>query len=162
MAKKRTTKQRAKRTSAADSLAARQREDGYKVGPGCPPKECQFKPGESGNPKGNVKRRTHLWEYFTHYMGMTAAGIGKLDKTKLSLAEQAALRLAKAAAQGKRCPADRFARYSIDRDEGRPIEHLVLDEGADLSDARCEELARMLRQAWGEAQEARSGGDTNT
>jgi hypothetical protein len=24
----------------------------YKVGPGCPPKEHQFKPGQSGNPKG--------------------------------------------------------------------------------------------------------------
>jgi Family of unknown function (DUF5681) len=28
----------------------------YKVGPGCPPKEFQFKPGQSGNPKG-AKRR---------------------------------------------------------------------------------------------------------
>jgi hypothetical protein len=29
----------------------------YKVGPGCPPKEFQFKPGQSGNPKG-AKRKT--------------------------------------------------------------------------------------------------------
>jgi Family of unknown function (DUF5681) len=28
----------------------------YKVGPGCPPKEFQFKPGQSGNPKG-AKRK---------------------------------------------------------------------------------------------------------
>jgi hypothetical protein len=28
----------------------------YKVGPGCPPKEYQFKPGQSGNPKG-AKRK---------------------------------------------------------------------------------------------------------
>lgn len=29
----------------------------YRVGPGCPPKEFQFKPGQSGNPKGR-KRKT--------------------------------------------------------------------------------------------------------
>ena len=29
----------------------------YRVGPGCPPKEFQFKPGQSGNPKG-AKRKT--------------------------------------------------------------------------------------------------------
>lgn len=28
----------------------------YKVGPGCPPREHQFKPGQSGNPKG-AKRK---------------------------------------------------------------------------------------------------------
>ena len=28
----------------------------YRVGPGCPPKEYQFKPGQSGNPKG-AKRK---------------------------------------------------------------------------------------------------------
>jgi hypothetical protein len=29
----------------------------YRVGPGCPPKEFRFKPGQSGNPKG-AKRKT--------------------------------------------------------------------------------------------------------
>ncbi len=29
---------------------------GYKVGPGCPPKEYQFKPGQSGNPKGAQRK----------------------------------------------------------------------------------------------------------
>ena len=128
-----------------DSLAARQGKGDYKVGPGCPPKEYQFKSGESGNPKGNVKHRTHLWEYFAKYMGMTAAKIAKLDKTKLSLAEQAALRLAKAAAQGKRCPADRFARYSIDRDEGKAAEHLILDSSTELSDEECDELRKLIQ-----------------
>jgi uncharacterized protein DUF5681 len=28
----------------------------YKVGPGCPPKEYQFKPGQSGNPKGTKRK----------------------------------------------------------------------------------------------------------
>lgn len=34
-------------------------EGGYKVGPGCPPKEHQFKPGQSGNPNG-AKRKEPL------------------------------------------------------------------------------------------------------
>ena len=32
-----------------------QGQDGYKVGPGFPPREFQFKPGESGNPGGRPK-----------------------------------------------------------------------------------------------------------
>jgi hypothetical protein len=28
----------------------------YKVGPGCPPKEYRFKPGQSGNPKGAPRK----------------------------------------------------------------------------------------------------------
>jgi len=43
------------------------------VGPGRPPKEHQFKPGQSGNPEGPPKHRTHLWSYFCRYMAMTDA-----------------------------------------------------------------------------------------
>ena len=32
----------------------------YKVGPGCPPKEHQFKKGQSGNPKGAKRKAPHL------------------------------------------------------------------------------------------------------
>jgi Family of unknown function (DUF5681) len=43
----------------ADSAPAQTEtsDQGYKVGPGRPPKEHQFKPGQSGNPKG-AKRKT--------------------------------------------------------------------------------------------------------
>ena len=33
---------------------------GYKVGPGRPPREYQFKPGQSGNPKGAKRKRPSL------------------------------------------------------------------------------------------------------
>jgi hypothetical protein len=32
----------------------------YKVGPGCPPKEHQFKPGQSGNPKGAKRKQPSM------------------------------------------------------------------------------------------------------
>src|SRR5580704_10689130 len=34
--------------------------EGYKVGPGRPPKEHQFKPGQSGNPKGAKRKSRSL------------------------------------------------------------------------------------------------------
>ena len=51
-----TVKNKRKRTDtpAADNNAS---DDAYRVGPGRPPKEYQFKPGQSGNPKG-AKRKS--------------------------------------------------------------------------------------------------------
>jgi hypothetical protein len=40
------------RSDAAVSLKADPSDQGYRVGPGRPPKEYQFKPGQSGNPNG--------------------------------------------------------------------------------------------------------------
>jgi len=45
-----------RRADAAAAAATAASEQEYKVGPGHPPKEYQFKPGQSGNPKG-AKRR---------------------------------------------------------------------------------------------------------
>ena len=42
--------------SLAASAPTKTSEPAYKVGPGSPPKEYQFKPGQSGNPKG-LKRK---------------------------------------------------------------------------------------------------------
>jgi hypothetical protein len=41
-----------KRSNASQSLNTDPSEQDYRVGPGRPPKEYQFKPGQSGNPKG--------------------------------------------------------------------------------------------------------------
>jgi predicted phage terminase large subunit-like protein len=41
-----------KRSDAPQSLNTDPSDQGYRVGPGRPPKEYQFKPGQSGNPKG--------------------------------------------------------------------------------------------------------------
>ena len=44
------------RPSGAATASATESGEDYKVGPGRPPKEHQFKPGQSGNPKG-AKRK---------------------------------------------------------------------------------------------------------
>jgi len=119
--------------------------DGYKVGPGCPPKEYQFKPGESGNPNGQPKHRTNLWVYFTQYMAMTADERAKVDRTKLTAAQETALKMVEQAVKGKGCGFERLARYIVNREEGKAAEHLVLDEGVGLSHEECEQLRAQMR-----------------
>jgi hypothetical protein len=38
-----------------------------------------------------------------------------------------------------------FARYIVDREEGKAAEHLILDNGADLSDEECDELRKLIQ-----------------
>src|SRR6266536_4738965 len=45
-----------KRSNAPQSLNADPSEQDYRVCPGRPPKEYQFKPGQSGNPKGGKRK----------------------------------------------------------------------------------------------------------
>lgn len=138
-----------KRAPTTKKHVVRQRKPDYEVGHGKPPKEHCFKPGESGNPKGPPKHRTNLWVYFTSYMGMTNAELTKLDRTKLTAAQQTALTLVQNAKSGDGCGAERLARYIVDREEGRAVEHLVIDKDTDLTDAECEELRELIRETHG-------------
>ena len=54
----------------------------YKVGYGCPPKEHQFKPGQSGNPKGRPKKNNNFAEDVLEEMSemITVQENGKLKK----------------------------------------------------------------------------------
>jgi hypothetical protein len=121
-------------------------QDGYKVGPGCPPREYQWKPGESGNPKGNVQHRTNLWVYFTQYMAMTIEEREKIDRTKLTAAQETALKMVEKAIKGKGCGFERLARYIVNREEGKAPEHLILDNSANLSHEECEQLRAQMRE----------------
>ena len=128
-----------------ESNAVNHGDDSQPVGPGHPPKEYQWKPGESGNPNGQPKHRTHLWTYYCQYMGLTADERAKIDRTKLTAAQETALKMVEKAVTGKGCGADRMARYIVDREEGKAAEHLILDNGTDLSDEECEELRTLIQ-----------------
>jgi len=45
---------------APASLVVRAQTDSYRVGPGRPPREHQFKPGQSGNPQGAKRKDTSI------------------------------------------------------------------------------------------------------
>ena len=136
----------AKRAPTTKENAVRQdRKPSY----GKPPKEHQFKPGQSGNPDGPPKRRTNLWVWFCKYMAMTDAQIARLDKNQLTQSQQTALGLVKRVKAGEKTGSTRMARYIVDREEGKAVEHLVIDRDVDLTDAECEQLRELIRRNHG-------------
>jgi len=117
------------------------------VGYANPPDEHQFKPGQSGNPNGPPKHRTQLWTYFCRYMNMTDADIKNLKKSTLTQSQQTALKLVENAKEGRYSGSERLARYAIDRDEGKVVEHLVINEDQNvLTDEDCERIREVLRR----------------
>ena len=116
---------------------------GYKK----PPEETQFKPGESGNPAGPPVRRTQLWVWFCKYMALTDAELAKLDRKKMTQAQQVALRLVENAKDGKYSGSERLARHVFDREEGKAVEHLVIENENTLSDEECEQIKNLLKQS---------------
>ena len=129
-------------TSKAKKLAERQ--GTYKVGNKKPPKEHQFKPGQSGNPKGPPKRRTNLWVWFCKYMALTDTELAKLDRGKLTQAQQTALKLVENAKDARHSGSERLARHVFDREEGKATEHLVIENENTLTDEECEEIRQIL------------------
>ncbi len=149
MASKRHRKTTVPEQQDSDKFAVNQADDSYKVGPGHPPKEDQFKPGESGNPNGQLKHRTHLWTYFTQYMAMTAEERARIDRSKLTAAQATALKMVERAIEGKGCGFERLARYIVDREEGKAAEHIIISEEDSLTDEECEELRKLISRQHG-------------
>ena len=73
-----------------------------------PPEEHQFKSGQSGNSKGSSKARTNLWKFINPFMEMTDAELDKVDRSKLTQAQQIALKLVENAKKGKGCDSERI------------------------------------------------------
>ena len=131
-------------TTAGKAKKLAERQGTYKVGNKKPPKEHQFKPGQSGNPKGPPKRRTNLWVWFCKYMALTDTELAKLDRDKLTQAQQAALKLVENAKDAKHSGSERLARHVFDREEGKATEHLVIENENTLTDEECEEIRQIL------------------
>ena len=136
---------RKKKSAKGRKLPVKQRE--YKVGNKKPPKEHQFKPGESGNPAGPPVRRTQLWVWFCKFMALTDAELAKLDRKKLTQAQQTALKLVQNMKKGKGSGSERLARHVFDREEGKAVEHLVIENENTLSDEECEQIKNLLKQS---------------
>jgi len=118
----------------------------YEVGYGKPPKEHQFKKGEVHNPKGPPVRRTQLWVYITKYMGMTDSELDKLDWSNLTQSQQTALKIIENAKNGSSCGSERLARYIVDREEGKAVERLIIDNENTLTDEECAEIREVLSE----------------
>ena len=114
------------------------------VGYGKPPKEHQFNPGQSGNPNGASVRRTNLWVWLCKFMALDDKGLAKLNRTKLTQAQQTALKLVENAKDGKYSGSERLARYMIDREEGKAVEHLIVENENTLTDEECENIREVL------------------
>jgi len=127
---------------AKNEVAAKQGET--KVGYKNPPKEHQFPPGQSGNPKGPPVRKTQLWVYFCQYMQMTDTQLKKLGLKRLTQAQQTALKLVGNMKDGKGSGSQRLALSVFDREEGRAVEHFVIEDANVLTDAECEEIREVL------------------
>jgi len=116
---------------------------GYKK----PPKEHQFKPGQSGNPSGPPKRRTQLWVYFTEYMAMTDTELAGLNRCELSQAQQTALRLVENAKAGKHSGSERLAYHIFDREEGKAKQKVKIEgEVPGRREISAEELREMMQE----------------
>jgi len=79
---------------ADEQNAVRQGNEGqHELGYGKPPVEHQWPKGTSGNPAGCPKRRSNVWVYYTEYLNMTAEPQAAIDPSKLTGAQEMALRL---------------------------------------------------------------------
>jgi hypothetical protein len=133
-----------KKTKSTKSRKIPAEQGKSEVGYGKPPEEHQFKPGESGNLNGPPVHRINLWPLFCKFMALTDAELGRLDRKKLTQAQQAALKLVENAKDGKYSGSERLARHVFDREEGKAVEHLVIENENTLSDEECEEIRKVL------------------
>lgn len=136
------TKNTKKKSTREKKLTVQQGD--YQVGNKKPPKDCQFKPGQSGNPKGAPVRRTNLWPTFCKYMTLTDAELAKLNRSRLTQAQQTALKLVENAKDGKYSGSERLARHCFDREEGKAVEHLIVENENTLTDEECSEIRKEL------------------
>ncbi len=75
-------------------------DDDYEIGYGKPPKHSQFKPGESGNPKGRPKGARNLKTEIREVMQSTVTVTQDGQRKKISTRKAVVLRLTEKALSG--------------------------------------------------------------
>lgn len=110
----------------------------------------RFDPGVSGNPAGPPRRKTQLWVWFCKYMEMTDQQLEKLDQSKLTQAQQSALKLVQNMKSGKGSGSECLARHVFNREEGKPVEHIIFENEDVLTDDECQEIREALIKNYAE------------
>jgi hypothetical protein len=117
------------------------------VGYGKPPIEHQFAPGQSGNPAGTPASRANLWRYLCRFLeeGEASAQRAKDDRSRplaIRIAAKQALQLLRKGFVGVGTV---VSMRTWDRDEGRPVAHVVMESPDVLTPEECEEIRQAMR-----------------
>lgn len=108
----------------------------------------RFPPGQSGNPKGPPKRSTNRWLWYCKYMNMNNKERNELVKDELTGSQQAALIMVEKHIAGESCESEAYTKYTVDREEGRATEHLVIGGEDALTAEECDNVREILRRNW--------------
>ena len=77
-------------------------------------------------------------------MNMTDVELAKLHLSKMTQAQRAALKLVENMKKGKYSGSESLARHVFDREEGKAVEHLVIEKEDILTDQECEQIRQTL------------------
>ena len=103
-----------------------------------------WKPGQSGNPNGTPKARTHLYRYLCGYLGMTKAQLMEVaaHEEHLTLSQIAALKMAQRVSNGDWKPILEI----INRDEGKVVERVAVQDDSAMTPAQAMEILAELKR----------------
>jgi hypothetical protein len=96
----------------------------YKVGKGRPPVETQWKPGQSGNPKGRRKGRQNLASIFYEELNQKVAVVENGKRRMISKAQAAIKQLMNSATKGDPKALQAIINLSKAMGDLKPPEHL--------------------------------------
>jgi len=138
----------------------------YQVGYKHPPREYQFKPGHSGNPKGTPPSRCNLWRHVCKFMNMKSSELEKIIKSgNLTVVERTAIKIVKSMSTGEDSGPDgtfRMAKHFFDREEGKAVEHVIMDNQQEPpTDEECEEIRQEMRKNFSIAVNRNNNGQRN-
>lgn len=122
-----------------------QSEGNYEVGYGKPPKESQFKPGQSGNPKGRSKKTKDLQKLFERELSKTLRVSENGQLTTVTIREAFVKSVINAALKGER--------------DARRLLFAVIEKQPDLDGFEINATAEAMLQDILNQQSSNQGGD---
>lgn len=111
-----------------------------------PPKEYQFKPGQSGNPKGTPPSRCNLWRHVCKYMNMPYNELKEIVMDELKAVDRTALKLVLSMADGEQPGAESISKHFFDREEGRVAERIFFTNENKMSDEKVDNVREILKK----------------